>query len=98
MDDEHVARVQLEEAHHGPHAQAGFIHEGGGLHQQDAGTGRQLALALPVRLEHGAPPGSQAVHHHETRVVAGIFISPARIAQAHDHFNGCVHDGREEKK
>ena len=53
MNDEHAAGIQFEKPHHGAHAQTGFIHERGGFHQQDAGAGGHLALALPVRLEYG---------------------------------------------
>ena len=98
MNDEHAAGIQFEKPHHGAHAQTGFIHERGGFHQQDAGAGGHLALALPVRLEYGPPPGGQAVKHHEPRVMAGVFIGSARVAQAHDHFNGCIHNGKKGKR
>lgn len=58
---------------------------------------RQFALALFVRLEHASPVGRQAVRHHESGVVRGIFISLARIAQAHDDFGSNVHGGEKQE-
>gem|GEM_PF-5910892 len=37
------------------------------------------------------------VQRGEARVMARAFIFFARVAQAHDHFNGCIHNGKRER-
>src|SRR5207244_7208710 len=83
VDDEHVARLQLEERRRGPDRAAGIVHVRLWLQQ------REPLVAYPhlghLAREFAAPraavPARELVHDHPAGVVAVPGVLPARVPQ-----------------
>ncbi len=98
VDDEHVGGGPFVEREDLLDGAAAEVHKRLRLEQDGAGARQLGEVTLPFRdgLERDAFCGGKAVEQHETDVVTGVFILPARVAKADDEGKG--HAGRDRRR